>query len=213
MGRCTAHSKRSGERCKNTASHGYPVCRFHGAGSKNKPGGRPIVHGRYSKNLPIRLAAKYAEALADPDLLVLRDELALVDARQGELLERLDSGESASRWKAVQTAHTGLQAAIGAKDSRIFLAAMAALGEAVKAGGSDSALWREIGEVVEQRRKLSESEHKRLVAMQQVVTVDRAMILLGAVVSVIQRHVVDRETLALISGEIRDLSMVGADVP
>lgn len=50
MAQCTAHS-RSGERCKANAVNGYPVCRMHGAGSphKGRPGGRPPIHGAYSK--------------------------------------------------------------------------------------------------------------------------------------------------------------------
>ena len=42
--RCTATSKRTGERCKGPAVRGWNVCRFHGAG-----GGAPEgeEHGQY----------------------------------------------------------------------------------------------------------------------------------------------------------------------
>lgn len=36
--RCTAHSKRTGERCKGPAVTGWQVCRFHGAGGGHKAG-------------------------------------------------------------------------------------------------------------------------------------------------------------------------------
>ena len=51
MAQCTAHSKRTGERCKAPAVTGHPVCRMHGAGSprKGRPGGRPPIHGAYSR--------------------------------------------------------------------------------------------------------------------------------------------------------------------
>ena len=51
MAQCTAQSKRSGKRCKGQAVTGYGVCRMHGAGSpgKGRPGGRPCIHGAYSK--------------------------------------------------------------------------------------------------------------------------------------------------------------------
>lgn len=42
--RCTATSKRTGERCKAPAVQGWSVCRFHGA-----RGGAPAKHGRYTK--------------------------------------------------------------------------------------------------------------------------------------------------------------------
>jgi hypothetical protein len=51
MAQCTAHAKRSGQRCLLPARPGYPVCRVHGAGKGKKRGGRPVVHGRYSKFL------------------------------------------------------------------------------------------------------------------------------------------------------------------
>jgi hypothetical protein len=51
MPQCTAKAKRTGQRCGLWARHGYTVCRVHGAGKIGKPGGRPPVHGRYSKFL------------------------------------------------------------------------------------------------------------------------------------------------------------------
>lgn len=36
--RCTATSKRSGNRCKGPAVRGWRVCRFHGAGGGHKAG-------------------------------------------------------------------------------------------------------------------------------------------------------------------------------
>lgn len=36
--RCTAKSKRSGQRCKGPAVRGWTVCRFHGAGGGSGPG-------------------------------------------------------------------------------------------------------------------------------------------------------------------------------
>ena len=36
--RCTAQSKRTGERCKGPAVHGWTVCRFHGAGGGHRSG-------------------------------------------------------------------------------------------------------------------------------------------------------------------------------
>lgn len=52
--RCSAKSKRSGLRCKRPASRKptggyYEVCSMHGAGTKARPGGRPIEHGMYSE--------------------------------------------------------------------------------------------------------------------------------------------------------------------
>jgi hypothetical protein len=49
--RCTAKSKRTGERCKGPAVTGWTVCRFHGAGGGAPCGERNgrYRHGRYTK--------------------------------------------------------------------------------------------------------------------------------------------------------------------
>jgi hypothetical protein len=48
---CRATAKRTGQRCKRYVRRGFPVCIKHGAGQKSRKGGRPVVHGRYSKFL------------------------------------------------------------------------------------------------------------------------------------------------------------------
>ncbi len=210
MERCKATSKRTGTQCQNAAVRGFTVCRFHGAGSKDKPGGRPVIHGRYSKFLPERLAGRYSEALDDAKLLELRDEVALMGVRLSELVGRIDTGESAQRWKSLQTAYTELQDSVRSGDKVAFVAAMAALGSAIAAGGQDYQTWREIAELTEQRRKLSESEHKRLVSMQMMLSTEQAMILLAAITDVVRRNVSDQNTLAAISSDIRQLVTVEA---
>jgi hypothetical protein len=205
---CTAKSKGSGERCKNPAVTGFTVCRIHGAGSKGKPGGRPIVHGRYSKHLPERLAGRYTEALSDQKLLELRDEIALIGTRLAELLERVDGGESAQRWKVLQTAYSNLRAATRSGDKMEFLAAMADLEKAVMAGLADYGIWREIAELTEQRRKLVESERKRHVEMQQMITSTQAMAMLAAVTDTIRRHVSDQAALSAIASDLRRLTVI-----
>ena len=51
MPRCTAVVKRTSQQCAKWARRGYTVCQVHGAGTSARPGGRPVVHGRYSKFL------------------------------------------------------------------------------------------------------------------------------------------------------------------
>jgi hypothetical protein len=209
---CTAKSKRTGEQCNGRAVVGGTKCRMHGGTSLAGIASPLFKHGRYSKHLPERLAGRYSEALADVKLLELGDEVALIGTRLGELVERIDTGESAQRWKALQTAYTNLKAATRSGDKLEFVAAMAALEVAIEAGGQDYQTWREIVELTEQRRKLSESERKYQIAAQQMITAERAMVLLAAVVDVIRRHVDDREVLSLISSELRALTMVDVDV-
>ncbi|MDD4664266.1 MAG: hypothetical protein PHD83_06365 [Caldisericia bacterium] len=82
--RCTAHSKKTGERCQNPAVTGYTVCMHHGANPKNhggrtkgcdnsksKQGGPPVgntngaTHGAYTAKLPPDELPVFEQILAD----------------------------------------------------------------------------------------------------------------------------------------------------
>lgn len=208
--RCTATSKTTGERCRNAAVTGYTVCRMHGAGSPThgRPGGRPITHGRYSKRLPDRLAARYRESQRDPRLLELRDEINLLDARLGELLDHLPTGESGLRWRQVQMAFDNMTAVIAGGDAELFRLALDRLSRAVRGGDHEYQVWQEICQVIEQRKRLVESERKRLVDMQQMITAEHAFGLMTSIAAIIREYVRDGATLAAISTKLRALATI-----
>jgi hypothetical protein len=198
---CSAHSKRSGAQCKRSAVPGRTVCSVHGGKSPQGIASPSFQHGRYSKALPTRLAARYQQAREDPDLLAMRDEVALFDARLAELLGRLDTGESATRWLQVQAFVDELASEPG-EDVDELVSRLAKLQQLVRAGSTEADLWSEIGSLVEQRRKLVESERKRLVDLQQVITAERAMTLIALITDSVRRHVRDRDALAAISADL-----------
>ena len=90
MAQCTAHA-RTGERCKSNAVTGYTVCRMHGAGSPHagRPGGAPIVTGRYSIKRQ-ELAAKAQRFTNDTAPGDLTGELTLMRALLQDYLDRFD---------------------------------------------------------------------------------------------------------------------------
>ena len=175
-----------------------------------RPGGRPIVSGRYSSRLPDRLASKYQEAIDDSRLLELRDEIGLIDVRLSELLSQIGTGESGRRWQQLQTAHSGIKSAIASRDSALLSTALTTLASVIEGGLMEQALWGEILTVIDHRRRLVESERKRHVEMQMMITSERAMVLLAAIVGVIKTHVTEPSTLASISSSIR--ALVSIDV-
>lgn len=61
-------------------------------------------HGRYSRYLPERLTQAYEAAQADEALVVMRDELALVDARLAELLGNVDREGFFQQWQHAKAA-------------------------------------------------------------------------------------------------------------
>lgn len=180
------------------------VCYMHGGKTPVGMGAPNLSRGgRYSQFLPLRLAAQYAEAEKDPDLLNLRDEMALSETRLVDLLKRVDTGEAGAIWGQARAAMGDFQKARGLGDTDKMRATLALLEGVIDRGAEEWRIWQEIGESIEQRRKLVVSEHKRLVAMEQMITSERAMLLLAAVVSVIQTHVSDRSALDGISRDLR----------
>lgn len=75
QGQCTAHSKRTGERCRNAPVKGWRVCRMHGAG-----GGHPEGPSHPSWKHGLRSRA----------FIAMRKEIAIL-ARETKQIERMIS--------------------------------------------------------------------------------------------------------------------------
>jgi hypothetical protein len=187
---------------------GRKVCYHHGGAS---PSGLASPHfrtGRWSKALPARLRERYQEAVDDPDLLVLSHEIGAVDARLAELFAKLDSSESGDAWREANDLYLAARAAIRSGDANGLQAALDALGAVIRRGQGDYAAWDAIAEALDLRRRLVESERKRLVQLSQMITTEQAMVLMTAVVSLVKEHVEDRQALAAISEGIRRLQVI-----
>jgi hypothetical protein len=161
--------------------------------------------GRYSKYLPARLAGRYEESSKDTELLELRAEVSLVDSRLAELLHRLDTNEAGHWWKELKRVHSEYLEAERKAEIPLMRFWLSEWGRVIDSGLSDYALWEEIQGILEQRRRLVESERKRLIEMQQTITAERAMLLIGALTNIIQSHVRDPRVLAAIAADTRKL--------
>jgi len=191
---------RSGEPCKR-APMPNGRCALHGGKSLAGWAHPNARTGRYIKSMPARLDERYRASLDDPELLALREEIALVDARIHDLLARVETGESGALWRALKKELDQLDT-----DPDVpALAKLQTVQAMIAQGVADYDAWAEVDRWVERRRRLAESERKRLVEAQQIITTEQAMALLGAVVEVIHEHVHDRATLAAISQDVRRL--------
>ncbi len=180
-------------------------CRLHGGKTPVGFAHPSTQHGRYSKYLPTRLSARYQEALRDPALLELMQDIALLDMRLGDVLQRMETGDTTMRWQSLQDVRLEAIAASKRDDKARASRAINTILEMIGAWHDESGAWDEIGGLLEQRRKLVESERKRLVEMQQTMTVEKAMLLAGAILGIIKAHVHDRDTLHAISTDIQRL--------
>ena len=213
MARCAHKSKCSGAQCKNEAGPGRQDCHIHGGKTPRGLASPYIKTGRYSRDLPTRMASRYQEAQQDPELLALRDEIALLDSRLADVLSRVDTGESGALWAELQKswdAYTKAQysakpIAEKTADMRAALDTHEAL---LKRGRADYQAWAEIGSLLDRRARFVESERRRYVEMQQLVGLEQVMLFLGAVSDAIRRHVSDRTTLAALGRGLERLADV-----
>jgi hypothetical protein len=200
--RCIAWNSRRGQQCEHASLRGKNVCRNHGGLSRRGILAPNFKTGRYSKDLPTRLIANYEAFLSDPELLSIRESIALYDARLLDLFKRVDTGESGKLWSDTAAAWKMLKEAMKNQDIQQTAAAIDILNDKISGGHTDYLAWREIYVVLEQRRKTAESERKRLIEMNQMITADKAMVLVSAIIDLVRKNINDRDTLARISTEI-----------
>lgn len=172
-------------------------------------------HGRYSKYIPERLIERFNDNMQDKRILELARDIALVDTRVDELLDALEAhdGErdsystwfvdedgnerdatdhpernvmSQKGWAIIRAAWLRYEAALEGgvqkriKDSRFELRSL------IMEGREEFNVWNDIAQLLELRRKMAETEHKRQQALQQYVAVDKVLLLLGATISSIK---------------------------
>lgn len=212
---CQAKAKSTGEQCGRRAVAGKRVCTVHGGLTPSGPASPHWKDGGRSKYLPKRLLDDYQASLDNPDKLLLDEDIALIESRLSDVLRRVDSGESGRIWTELREARRELEAARRIPDKDLRSAAIASavnvMCELIDRGSHDSAAWAEVTGLIERRRKLVESERKRLVEAQQLVHVEQAAALLGLMVDAVRRHVRDDATLRAITNEYARLTGVSGD--
>ncbi len=159
----------------------------------------PTYKGKgYSRYFPRKkLAEIYVRSYDDPELTRLRKDLALVETRLGELIQSLSSEQSGTLWKQLRKKQLELKRSKpnSAKATKL----LKEIGELIQRGSSDHFIWKEIGQQIELRRRLLDSETKRLLVAHQVMTAEEVKMLVDAVANLIREHVKDRQTLQKIS--------------
>lgn len=180
-------------------------CKMHGGSSlkgRNHPG---YKHGRRSTQMPARMLQDYKEAMIDPQLLSMRSDIAVTDARVRDLLKRVDSGEAGRLWRQASTAMRKFRNAQNSQSMEtdtkrhIMAEALDELESLIVKGTGDYKAWDEFGKAVDQRRRLIESEHKRAVAMGQMMTAEAVLTLMDAIMNVINSEVREPERKAALA--------------
>ncbi|MFN7949450.1 MAG: HGGxSTG domain-containing protein [Blastocatellia bacterium] len=191
---------RSGQPCHSPAMPNGR-CRMHGGTTPSGVASPHFIHGGYSKHLPLRLAARINELTADPLLLELRGDVAVITHRLYELYGRLYDGESGALWQELQDALKELRLQRASKNTARMVLALTRIEQLIERGASDQETWAEINQQTLLRTRMIEAERRRLHETGQMIPAERVMAFAAALTEAVRRHVTDRKTLEAISAE------------
>ena len=197
--------------CESRRTMRNGLCRVHGGAVRSGAEHHAFKHGRSSRvyrGLPKRFRDAYMASIEDDDLLSLRADIALADARAEELVERLDSGETGDRWRQLGVVAGGLLSELAkAEPSFEQLADHGRMiEELAKAAVIEDRSWRELRDTRQHRRKLVDTERKRLKDLHAYLTAEEALAIVARLTDTIVRHVDDRAALTAILYEIQQLT-------
>jgi len=195
-------------------------CRMHGGKSLSG-----VAHPNYkgagrSRVVPARWADAYTGAIDDPDLLSLRHDIASVDAQIDELVGRLPETEdeveafvsflatfgSMKRYHAEANDLKKNELERAEAQRNFFLAfetAAVLLQEVNGYKTSELEIAGRTMELREQRRRLVDTETKRLTAAVQSMRVESVKAILWALLDILRREISDRKLLQRIQDRFR----------
>jgi hypothetical protein len=192
---------RSGRPCQRApAANGR--CNLHGGKSLAGIASPTFKHGRrsvYLKLLPREIGSRYKACLDDPELVSLKEELALQKARIAELCGQLNTGP-APPWAEVNQAFAAFRAAQAAKDVDAMKASLAKVEQVIAAGMNTAArqaeVWEELLAVIQQKTRTAAAEWKRLGDLQGLLTVEDALAFAKCFIVAAREVVTDPDVLA-----------------
>lgn len=163
-------------------------CRNHGGASPNGIDHPRTTHGGYSKYLPEALIEKYKEAESNEDLMSLRQEMALVTTRMYELAEKVNDTAGKKKYKEIVRLWREWQKAEaqGAKSAQYL---KSDLDDAIEDIEKDLKIWDEIANMTNLKRKLVDSEQRKLNNLEQYIPAEKVMLFVGAVMDIISKEI------------------------
>lgn len=208
---CKAHLRDgSGERCPNYPMTGREVCYQHGGAMVQSE----LKTAKHSQYLPKRLQERFEEFWSRPDWISLREQINICDARLAEI------NESASGDLSVESAREIRKLVKEALNDLAFL------DDPEQYGENDGAAMRQIllkidrfcdeklnYEAIQEKanrqhellRKLKETEVKRMVAANQVLTVTESYTLIQRLASFVEEYIEDLQVRATAVRELYKL--------
>lgn len=189
---------------------GRKVCRLHGGKTRQGMAHPNFKHGRYAKGMDYELAERYERARADPDLLSLVDEIAVLDLRLADIVGDIRGDQLASTWNGLVNARAKFLAARLSGDAAAMAYHLNELMEQIDDGGAIVSKFYEVSHLFEQRRKLVDTERKHRETAKLNATVEEMMYLVARLSDIVRTYVTDKKQLSAISDELIGLVNPGS---
>lgn len=188
-------------------------CNDHGGG---RGSGRAISTGLYSQNLPSYLRAAYEESLGDPNIGAMQDSIALMDAFIANYLKGLLKVPPVDTIREVASElRNDIPLMLGELEGEFEVMSrlevlIASCADRLTTVAQNRSEEQEIRKAVRERAELVKVEAMRIDKASKYVTVEQAMALIAALVTIINRHVSSETERVLISRAIDCLISKGA---
>jgi hypothetical protein len=171
-------------------------CKYHGGKTPVGIEAKNTKHGRYSKYIPVALMEKYRHAEEDTDLMSLKGEMALVTARLYELVEKIEDTAGKIPYSELLRQYERFKMAerAGQDNAEYLKLEFEAMLVSIK---EDMKIWDEVAHMVNVKRRLVDSEQKKMKQMSQYVEVDRVMLLFGALMDIVVNEIEELEGIKM----------------
>ena len=182
---CGAKNRSGGPCLRSVMDNGR--CKLHGGAAT----GRPIIHGRRSKFLPVRLAERVADGMSDPNLISVLEDVALIDALIADECQGLGEDTPAQLWAKASEVAYSMKLNLVTEDFNQLAKQVEILIQIMNNGEGIYQRISRILNMTEQKRKLSETEMKRLVHLKQFITATELAVIGAQLLTLINENVKD----------------------
>jgi hypothetical protein len=204
---------KAGIQCKAPAIKDANCCRTHGGANSRSIGplnsqwaGGKSKKGRWTALLSGTLQDSYVRALNDPEILSLDSELALIDVRMEELVDRANHRAD---WPGMRRAFDKLMDGMATGDQPKLREGLMAMREILSGHDKVEKNWEDVVSLAERRKNLAESERRRLVENGMYMSREQANIHARALVEVVLRRVKNQSLLREIMNDFRTVMDAG----
>jgi hypothetical protein len=201
-------SGKGGRRCQDTAVMENGRCRRHGGKFLRGVNAAGYKTGRYSMDLPTRVAARYESALADPELLSVRDDIALLQGAITDVMAELAEAEARPDLDSILGSVEKISSSWQGWDWTRMNGELDALKGLITSKRAQATAMRDIRELIKEKASLVAQENRLLADRQQMITVEQFMLGMRALGAAVRRLVDDPATLRAIDVEFRRLASV-----